>query len=174
MIILEKNILFPLLVANLMTTQAWTMPFWPIPLMALCSFRIARTGYAQPQMLCVPLSFTFLLSSVGLVTPAGPPPASTSEQSAMVPPALFTLFLLTMIWPKVQEFILKIHFIAVYVAPWQISWGSAFHAFAQPFSVPHSGFICAQAAISSILSSPLNPLLGPVSKILFYNQSSIN
>lgn len=23
-----------------------------------------------------------------------------------------------------------------YVAPWQITWGSAFHAFAQPFAVP--------------------------------------
>lgn len=25
-----------------------------------------------------------------------------------------------------------------YVAPWQITWGSAFHAFAQPFSVPRN------------------------------------
>jgi hypothetical protein len=39
MMILEKNVLYPLLVANLMTTQAWAMPFWPIPLMSLCSFR---------------------------------------------------------------------------------------------------------------------------------------
>lgn len=23
-----------------------------------------------------------------------------------------------------------------YIAPWQITWGSAFHAFAQPFAVP--------------------------------------
>ena len=27
-------------------------------------------------------------------------------------------------------------FIITYIAPWQITWGSAFHAFAQPFSVP--------------------------------------
>ena len=27
-------------------------------------------------------------------------------------------------------------FIVTYIAPWQITWGSAFHAFAQPFSVP--------------------------------------
>ena len=31
---------------------------------------------------------------------------------------------------------LKMKFIITYIAPWQITWGSAFHAFAQPFSVP--------------------------------------
>jgi len=31
---------------------------------------------------------------------------------------------------------LKLRFILTYIAPWQITWGSAFHAFAQPFSVP--------------------------------------
>lgn len=71
-------------------------------------------------------------------------------------------------WPKVQEFILKINFIFVYIAPWQISWGSAFHAFAQPFSVPHTGLICAQAAISSLLSAPLNPFLGNSVQLFFY------
>jgi len=27
-------------------------------------------------------------------------------------------------------------------APWQISWGSAFHAFMQPFAIPHTGLGC--------------------------------
>ncbi|KHN86370.1 Protein pecanex, partial [Toxocara canis] len=40
------------------------------------------------------------------------------------------------------------------------SWGSAFHAFAQPFSVPHTALVCAQTFISSIVSAPLNPFLG--------------
>lgn len=35
-----------------------------------------------------------------------------------------------------RELLLKLHFILVYIAPWQIAWGSAFHAFAQPFAVP--------------------------------------
>lgn len=35
-----------------------------------------------------------------------------------------------------RELLLKLHFLLVYVAPWQIAWGSAFHAFAQPFAVP--------------------------------------
>lgn len=35
-----------------------------------------------------------------------------------------------------QDFLLKLNFVFTYIAPWQITWGSAFHAFAQPFSVP--------------------------------------
>ena len=34
------------------------------------------------------------------------------------------------------EFVLKVRFVIRYIAPWQITWGSAFHAFAQPISVP--------------------------------------
>ena len=37
---------------------------------------------------------------------------------------------------QVHELMLKLRFILTYIAPWQITWGSAFHAFAQPFSVP--------------------------------------
>lgn len=51
-------------------------------------------------------------------------------------------------------------FVLTYVAPWQITWGSAFHAFAQPFSVPHSAMLFVQAGLSSLLSSPLQPVLG--------------
>lgn len=47
-----------------------------------------------------------------------------------------------------------------YIAPWQITWGSAFHAFAQPFSVPHSAMLFLQTAISAVFSTPLNPFLG--------------
>lgn len=52
-----------------------------------------------------------------------------------------------------------------YIAPWQITWGSAFHAFAQPFSVPHSAMLFLQTAISALLSTPLNPFLGECSLI---------
>lgn len=37
---------------------------------------------------------------------------------------------------QLWELLYKLHFIMVYIAPWQIAWGSAFHAFAQPFAVP--------------------------------------
>ena len=51
-------------------------------------------------------------------------------------------------------------FVITYIAPWQISWGSAFHAFAQPFIVPHSAMLFLQAAVSALFSTPLNPMLG--------------
>ncbi|KAI1727558.1 pecanex-like protein 1 [Ditylenchus destructor] len=153
MLVIERNILIPLLVANMMTTQAWKMPFLSVILMALCSFRLARTGYAQPQLLTAPLIFTFSVYSTSKY-------ASTS--------ALFVLYVLAVIWPKVQECILKLQFIFVYIAPWQISWGSAFHAFAQPFTVPHSGLVAAIATVSSIISAPLNPFLGSSFFILSY------
>lgn len=37
---------------------------------------------------------------------------------------------------KLWELFYKLHFVYTYIAPWQITWGSAFHAFAQPFAVP--------------------------------------
>uniref|UniRef100_A0A182PA91 Pecanex-like protein n=1 Tax=Anopheles epiroticus TaxID=199890 RepID=A0A182PA91_9DIPT len=55
---------------------------------------------------------------------------------------------------------IQLQFVVTYIAPWQITWGSAFHAFAQPFSVPHSAMLFLQTAISAILSTPLNPFLG--------------
>lgn len=57
-------------------------------------------------------------------------------------------------------FMFQLQFIVTYIAPWQITWGSAFHAFAQPFSVPHSAMLFLQAALSAIFSTPLIPFLG--------------
>ena len=37
---------------------------------------------------------------------------------------------------QLSDLLHKLNFIMVYIAPWQIAWGSAFHAFAQPFAVP--------------------------------------
>ncbi|XP_015763882.1 PREDICTED: pecanex-like protein 1 [Acropora digitifera] len=69
---------------------------------------------------------------------------------------------------KLYELILKVRFVVTYIAPWQITWGSAFHAFAQPFSVPHSAMLFFQAVVSSALSAPLNPFLGSAIFITSY------
>ena len=80
-------------------------------------------------------------------------------------------FFLSIVYYKSVEFLLKVQFIITYIAPWQITWGSAFHAFAQPFSVPHSAMLFAQAAISSAFSAPLSPFLGHlITTNLFKNQ----
>ncbi|KAL5008557.1 hypothetical protein ScPMuIL_014138 [Solemya velum] len=67
-----------------------------------------------------------------------------------------------------MDLMLKMKFIITYIAPWQITWGSAFHAFAQPFSVPHSAMLFLQAAISAFFSTPLNPFLGSAIFITSY------
>lgn len=45
---------------------------------------------------------------------------------------LLIFFFLLQLW----ELLYKLQFVYTYIAPWQITWGSAFHAFAQPFAVP--------------------------------------
>jgi hypothetical protein len=59
-------------------------------------------------------------------------------------PFVINYFLASIAFHKMHEFYLKVQFVVTYIAPWQITWGSAFHAFAQPFSVPHSAMLFLQ------------------------------
>uniref|UniRef100_A0A8R1XL01 Pecanex-like protein n=1 Tax=Onchocerca volvulus TaxID=6282 RepID=A0A8R1XL01_ONCVO len=146
MLAIERNVLYPLLVISTITSNKWTLHPYFIALFAL---RILRSAFSQPQLMFLPLAFSFLLTKADL--------AKYSDIDRYFP--LF-FYLATLVWPKLLEFSLKINFILAYIAPWQISWGSAFHAFAQPFSVPHTALLCIQTMLSSIISAPLNPFLG--------------
>ncbi|CAD6194804.1 unnamed protein product [Caenorhabditis auriculariae] len=153
---IERNIVYPLMVASIMTESGGKIPYaWIV--VPLISMRILRGGYTQPQMIYVPLAFSTIASlfdwHFGL-----PFHLFTDIPSWNLMPPL--AFLLILVYPKFVEFYLKINFVMAYVAPWQISWGSAFHAFAQPFSLPHSALIGIQTVASSIFSAPLNPFLG--------------
>lgn len=54
------------------------------------------------------------------------------------------------------DLLYKLRFVLTYIAPWQITWGSAFHAFAQPFAVPRIlTFVFNNSEVISI-----NPCLG--------------
>uniref|UniRef100_A0A2K5R7T8 Pecanex-like protein n=1 Tax=Cebus imitator TaxID=2715852 RepID=A0A2K5R7T8_CEBIM len=75
-----------------------------------------------------------------------------------------TILFLLQLW----ELLYKLQFVYTYIAPWQITWGSAFHAFAQPFAVPHSAMLFIQAAVSAFFSTPLNPFLGSAIFITSY------
>lgn len=50
--------------------------------------------------------------------------------------SLHSTFLVVWFLCQMWELFYKLHFVYTYIAPWQITWGSAFHAFAQPFAVP--------------------------------------
>lgn len=146
MLVIEKNILFPLLVVSTISVNCWALhPCF----LALFGMRLLRSGFSQPQLLYVPLGFSILLTKFDLAAFKG-----IENYFPLI------LFISAILWPKIIELALKLNFILAYVAPWQISWGSAFHAFAQPFSVPHTALICVQTLISSVVSAPLNPFLG--------------
>uniref|UniRef100_A0A7E4UZK7 Pecanex-like protein n=1 Tax=Panagrellus redivivus TaxID=6233 RepID=A0A7E4UZK7_PANRE len=173
-VLLEKNILYPLLISSYLTSYAWKFPIATAPLVAvfvtvLCGFRLSRAAYCHPQLLYFPLVGAFALANFGYgiflplhlrqPIPVGAEYSFLTDPSIYISP-LITFYVFVTIWPKIQEFTLKLNFVLAYIAPWQISWGSAFHAFAQPFSLPHSGMILIQTILSSIISAPLNPFLG--------------
>jgi hypothetical protein len=164
MVTVEKNILHPLLTVLLTmdhfsswppVTQNRSLSRWTVAVATACSFRVARTGYSQPQLLCVPLAVTCALDL--LLLSSG---HRTAENADWKVTPLIALYLLLAAWPKLIEFLLKLNFILIYSAPWQISWGSAFHAFMQPFSIPHTGLTLMQTLLSTLFSAPLNPFLG--------------
>ena len=81
---------------------------------------------------------------------------------------LFNLFIISIFLPKFIDFLHKIEFIYVYTAPWQLPWGSAFHAFAQPLSAPHTSLLLLQTVISTLIGAPLMPLMGSALFLLSY------
>lgn len=146
---LERNIIYPLLIVGCVTYFGAQLPPTVASLaLPFAALRLLRGAFCHPQLLYMPLAAALLLTSVDLRRYA---------YDAYFPLIFYSLVI---IWPKILELMLKMEFVLAYIAPWQISWGSAFHAFAQPFSVPHSAFIWIQAIVSSILSAPLNPFLG--------------
>ena len=62
--------------------------------------------------------------------------------------------------PVVFGFMMRLHTVYCWVAPWQLSWGSPEHAFAQTLITQHSGFILLNVCLASIFASPLLPVVG--------------
>ena len=61
---------------------------------------------------------------------------------------------------KIDEAILKMNFILVYVSPIKMSWGSLTHVILQPLAVPHFVVTLFQVLASSVISAPLYPFIG--------------
>ncbi|KJH46755.1 pecanex protein [Dictyocaulus viviparus] len=159
MLAVEKNVLYPLLAVAIMTECGWSIPLARV-LGPLIILRLLRGGFSHPQLIYMPLAIAFTITYFDWS--AGPPFALIDlfKETSSTPLFSITLYILIVLYPKWLELYLKMNFVMAYVAPWQISWGSAFHAFAQPFSIPHSALIWTQTVLSSLLSAPLNPFLG--------------
>ncbi|XP_023246263.1 pecanex-like protein 3 [Copidosoma floridanum] len=147
----ERNILYPILFLSVITECAGTISknygsSMGAIIIATCGLKALRSTYSDPSNRYLVLIFADLLFR--------------NDFHERTESLLIDFVVTAIAFAKIHELYLKIQFIVTYIAPWQITWGSAFHAFAQPFSVPHSAMLFLQAGISAVLSAPLNPLLG--------------
>uniref|UniRef100_A0AAY5LCT9 Pecanex-like protein n=1 Tax=Esox lucius TaxID=8010 RepID=A0AAY5LCT9_ESOLU len=161
LLFLEKNVLYPLVILNEMSGSARELAS-PRKLntevgalmITVAGLKLLRSSYSSPTYQYVTVLFTVLFF--------------TFDYRNLSETLLLDLFLMSIVFSKLWELFYKLRFVYTYIAPWQITWGSAFHAFAQPFAVPHSAMLFVQTVISSVFSTPLNPFLGSAIFITSY------
>ncbi|XP_034530993.1 pecanex-like protein 1 isoform X4 [Notolabrus celidotus] len=161
LLFVEKNVLYPLVILNELSGSARELAS-PKRLdtevgalmITVAGLKLLRSSYSSPTYQYVTILFTVLFF--------------TFDYRHLSETLLLDLFLMSIVFSKMWELFYKLHFVYTYIAPWQITWGSAFHAFAQPFAVPHSAMLFVQAAVSAIFSTPLNPFLGSAIFITSY------
>uniref|UniRef100_A0A3Q3RAI7 Pecanex-like protein n=1 Tax=Monopterus albus TaxID=43700 RepID=A0A3Q3RAI7_MONAL len=161
LLFVEKNVLYPLVILNELSGSARELAS-PKKLdtevgalmITVAGLKLLRSSYSSPTYQYVTILFTVLFF--------------TFDYRHLSETLLLDLFLMSIVFSKLWELFYKMHFVYTYIAPWQITWGSAFHAFAQPFAVPHSAMLFVQAIISAVFSTPLNPFLGSAIFITSY------
>uniref|UniRef100_A0A3B3CSB8 Pecanex-like protein n=1 Tax=Oryzias melastigma TaxID=30732 RepID=A0A3B3CSB8_ORYME len=161
LLFVEKNILYPLVILNELSGSARELAS-PKKLdtrvgalmITIAGLKLLRSSYSSPTYQYVTILFTVLFF--------------TFDFRHLSETLLLDLFLMSILFSKqLWELVYKLHFVYTYIAPWQITWGSAFHAFAQPFAVP-SAMLFLQAVVSAVFSTPLNPFLGSAIFITSY------
>ncbi|XP_060727546.1 pecanex-like protein 1 isoform X2 [Tachysurus vachellii] len=161
LLFVEKNILYPLVILNelsrsaqeLASSKKLTTEVGAVVL-SVSGLKLLRSCFSSPASQYVTVLFTVLFF--------------TFDYSHLSETPLLNLFIISIIFSKMWELLNKLRFVYTYIAPWQITWGSAFHAFAQPFAVPHSAMLFVQAMVSAVFSTPLNPFLGSAIFITSY------
>uniref|UniRef100_A0A8C0CEQ5 Pecanex-like protein n=1 Tax=Balaenoptera musculus TaxID=9771 RepID=A0A8C0CEQ5_BALMU len=161
LLFVEKNIIYPLIVLNELSSSAETIAS-PRKLdtelgalmITIAGLKLLRSSFSSPTYQYVTVIFTVLFFKI--------------DYEAFSETMLLDLFFMSILFNKLWELLYKLQFVYTYIAPWQITWGSAFHAFAQPFAVPHSAMLFVQAAVSAFFSTPLNPFLGSAIFITSY------
>ncbi|MBN3311932.1 PCX1 protein, partial [Atractosteus spatula] len=157
----EKNVLYPLVILNELSGSARAIAS-PKKLdtevgalmITIAGLKLLRSSFSSPTYQYVTVLFTVLFF--------------TFDYRSLSETLLLDLFLMSIVFSKLWELFYKLRFVYTYIAPWQITWGSAFHAFAQPFAVPHSAMLFVQAVVSAVFSTPLNPFLGSAIFITSY------
>uniref|UniRef100_A0A2K6F3P3 Pecanex-like protein n=1 Tax=Propithecus coquereli TaxID=379532 RepID=A0A2K6F3P3_PROCO len=161
LLFVEKNIIYPLIVLNELSSSAEKIAS-PKKLdtelgalmITVAGLKLLRSSFSSPTYQYVTVIFTVLFFKF--------------DYEAFSETMLLDLFFMSILFHKLWELLYKLQFVYTYIAPWQITWGSAFHAFAQPFAVPHSAMLFIQAVVSAFFSTPLNPFLGSAIFITSY------
>nr|XP_048708340.1 pecanex-like protein 1 isoform X6 [Caretta caretta] len=161
LLFVEKNVIYPLIVLNELSSSAKNIAS-PKKLdteigalmITIAGLKLLRSSFSNPTCQYVTVVFTVLFF--------------TFDYKSFSETMLLDLFFMSILFSKLWELFYKLRFVYTYIAPWQITWGSAFHAFAQPFAVPHSAMLFVQAAVSAFFSTPLNPFLGSAIFITSY------
>ncbi|XP_048475671.1 pecanex-like protein 3 isoform X5 [Rhincodon typus] len=158
---MEKYFIYPAVILSALTTDASAVSsrhklgIYSDPLfITVAGMKLLRSSFCCPCHQYVTLSFTVLFFRF--------------DYSHFSETFLLDYYFMSVICSKLWDLLYKLHFVLTYIAPWQITWGSAFHAFAQPFAVPHSAMLFVQAVLSAFVSTPLNPLLGSAVFITSY------
>jgi hypothetical protein len=125
-------------------------------IITICGLKMMRNGFVRTSWQFVIVSFTVLLFKYDFPK-KDPNYCRTAFCSETFP---IDYFFGALFMSKCYELVQKTKFVFVYIVPWQISWGSAFHAFAHPLSIPHSAMLFFQLVVSAAVSSPLSPILG--------------
>nr|XP_034969047.1 pecanex-like protein 1 isoform X5 [Zootoca vivipara] len=161
LLFVEKNIIYPLIVLNELSSSAKAIASpkrldieFGALMITIAGMKLLRSSFSNPTYQSVTVIFTVLFF--------------TFDYKRFSETMLLDLFFMSILFSKLWELFYKLRFVYTYIAPWQITWGSAFHAFAQPFAVPHSAMLFVQAAVSAFFSTPLNPFLGSAIFITSY------
>uniref|UniRef100_A0A673FST8 Pecanex-like protein n=1 Tax=Sinocyclocheilus rhinocerous TaxID=307959 RepID=A0A673FST8_9TELE len=146
----EKYIVYPAIVLSALTNDGFAL---------IAGMKLLRASFCNPSYQFLTLIFTIIFFEFDC--------SSASETF------LLNFFLMSIVFNKLWDLLHKLHFILLYIAPWQIAWGSAFHAFAQPFAVPHiltiySAMLLLQTFITTLFYTPLSPFLGSAIFITSY------
>uniref|UniRef100_A0A3B3BVY1 Pecanex-like protein n=1 Tax=Oryzias melastigma TaxID=30732 RepID=A0A3B3BVY1_ORYME len=148
----EKYLVYPAIVLSALTNDSFALSHrkklgisCDVLLTTVAGLKLLRSSFCDPSFQFLTLLFTLVFFHFDC------PRSSESF--------LLDFFIMSIVFHKMRELLLKLHFILVYIAPWQIAWGSAFHAFAQPFAVP-SAMLLLQTLLTTVFYTPLAPFLG--------------
>ncbi|XP_028840045.1 pecanex-like protein 3 isoform X2 [Denticeps clupeoides] len=161
---LEKYFIYPAVVLNSLTTEAHavgrssdkTGTYGRALFICVAGMKLLRSSFCAPAMQYVTLCFTALFFHF--------------DHPRFSETFLLDYYFMSILFSKLWDLLYKLRFVLTYIAPWQITWGSAFHAFAQPFAVPHSAILFVQAVFSALFSTPLNPVLGSAVFVTSYTR----